>query len=133
MDAKLYLTISAVLSVIYAAAFILLPGPSIVLFGGPAELHTMLNLQFFGAALLALAVTDWLARDFRDLDAVRGVLIGAAVGDAAVGLVTIWGLMQGSINALGWSSLLVAALLLVGAIYCLSNAQRANVGTVGRL
>jgi hypothetical protein len=128
MNAKLYLTISAVLSVLYAAAFILLPGPTVVLFGGPAEPHNMLNVQFFGAALLALAVTDWLAKDFRDSDAVRGVIIGAVVGDAAVCLVTLWGLIQGSLNALGWSSLMVAGLLLIGALYCLSTGSRGGAG-----
>jgi len=116
MNAKLYLTISAVLSVLYAAAFILLPGPTAALFGGPAEPHSLLNLQFFGTALLALGATDWLAKDFRDSDAVRGVLIGAVVGDVAVGPLTIWGIVQGLINELGWSSRIVAGLLLLGAI-----------------
>src|SRR5229473_3271998 len=112
MNAKVYLTISAVLSVLYAIGFILFPGPSVVLFGGPPEPHVMLNLQFFGAVLLALGVTDWFAKDFRESDAVRGVLIGAAVGDFAVGLVNVWGMIQGLVNALAWSSLIVACLLL---------------------
>jgi hypothetical protein len=55
MDVKRCLTILVVLSVLYAAAIILLPGPSIVTFGGPAEAHTM---QLFGAALLASAATQ---------------------------------------------------------------------------
>src|SRR5260370_20746350 len=57
MNAKLYLTISAVLLVLYAIGFILFPGPSVVLFGGPPEPHVMLNLPFFGATLLALGLT----------------------------------------------------------------------------
>jgi hypothetical protein len=73
MNAKLYLTIAAVLSVLYAAAFILLPKPSVVLFGGPPEPHVLLNVQFFGAALLALGAIFWLAKDFQESDAARGV------------------------------------------------------------
>jgi hypothetical protein len=132
MNAKLYLTISAVLTVIYAAAFILLPGPSVALFGGPPEPHVMLNIQFFGTALLALGVTDWLAKDFRDSDAVRGVLIGAVVGDVAVGLLTIWGMIQGLPNGVAWSSLIVAGLLLLGALYCLWTISPVGAEKVAR-
>src|SRR5260370_31708444 len=126
MSTKLYLTIAAVLTVLYAIGFIILPGPTVVLFGGPPEPHVMLNLQFFGAALLALAVTEWFAKDFREPDAVRGVLIGAAVGDVAVGLVNVWGMIQGLVNALAWTSLIVIGLLLLGALYCLSTGSRAG-------
>jgi chromate transport protein ChrA len=93
----------------------------------------MLNFQYFGAALLALGVTDWFAKDFRDSDAVRGVLIGAAVADVAIGLVTIWGLMQGLANGLAWTSVIIAVLLLLGALYCLSTISRTTgVGKVVR-
>ena len=121
MDAKRYLTISSVIAFLYGLAFELFPGRVTQLFGVTPEAHLSLNLRFFGAALIGLATTQWLARDFKDWDAVRGVLIGAVAGDALIGLVNLWGTFRGLINGLAWSSTLLVALLLFGAFYCLAN------------
>jgi hypothetical protein len=123
MNAKTYLTISAVLAFLYGLAFELFPGPVTALFGVTPEAHLTLNLRFFGAALIGLGTTQWLARDFKDWDAVRGVLIGAVAGDAVIGLVNLWGTFRGLINALAWTSTLIIALLLIGAVYCLTMRQ----------
>ena len=121
MDAKLYLAISSVIAFLYGLAFELFPGPVTALFGVTPEAHLTLNLRFFGAALIGLATTQWLARDFKHWDAVRGVLIGAVAGYALIGLVNLWGTFRGLINGLAWSSTLLVVLLLIGAFYCLAN------------
>ena len=95
MGSKLYLTLAAIAAIVYGLGFLLIPGPVVALYGGPIEPHVLLNAQFFGAALLGLGVIEWLAKDFRDKDAVRGVLIGAAIGDALVGLVNVSGSNSG--------------------------------------
>ena len=86
MTVKLYLTITAILAVLYGLGFVLVPGSMVALYGGPPEPHVTLNIQFFGSALLALAVIAWFAKDFRDRDAARGVLIGIVVTDVVGGL-----------------------------------------------
>ena len=121
MNAKSYLTISAILAIIYGLSFELFPGQVTEMFGVTPEAHITLNLRFFGAALLGLGATHWLAKDFADWAAVRGVLIGAVVGDAVILLVNLWGTYRGLVNGLAWSSTVVAALLLIGALYCLTN------------
>lgn len=80
---------------------------------------SILNIRFFGAALLSIGVISWLARDFRDWDAVRAVLIGSVVGDVFGGLVNIWGTFRGLTNGLAWSTTILYVLLLLGALYCL--------------
>ncbi len=124
MSVKLYLTIAAIVAILYGIAFVLIPGMVVVTFGAPPEVHVNLNLQFCGAALLGWGVIVWFARDFRDWQAVRGVLIGSAVGDAALLLVNLWATLQHFLNRLVWSSTVVTLLLLVGALYCLSMGAR---------
>jgi uncharacterized protein YjeT (DUF2065 family) len=124
MDSKLYLTVAAIVAIIYGLGFVLIPSHLVALYGMAPEPHLVLNIRFFGTTLIALGVIFWFARDVREWAAVRGVLIGAIVGDALGVLVNLWGTMKGLLNGLAWSSTVVYIALLVGAIYCLSTGAR---------
>lgn len=124
MDSKLYLTIAAIVAILYGIGFVLIPANLVGLYGVKPDPNVILNIQFFCAALIGLGVIFWLARDFADWAAVRGVLIGAVVSDAIGLLVNLWGTMQGLMNGLAWSSTIVYILLLLGALYCLATGSR---------
>ncbi|MGC1352493.1 MAG: hypothetical protein WA858_22370, partial [Xanthobacteraceae bacterium] len=80
MDSRLYLTIAAVVAILYSLAFLLLPVQASLFFSGFAEPRAVWNLRFCGAAVLAWGLIVWFARDFRDWDAVRSVLIAEHCG-----------------------------------------------------
>jgi uncharacterized membrane protein YfcA len=122
MSSKLYLTIAAVLAILYGIGFVLVPAKMGELYGVQPEPHAILNVQYFGSALLAWGVILWFARDL-DWAAVRGVLIGSVVGDAVGGLLSVWGISQGLVNAFGWTSVIIYVLLLLGALYFLKPAS----------
>jgi len=122
MSSKLYLTIAAVLAILYGIGFVLIPAKMGELYGVQPEPHAILNVQYFGSALLAWGVIMWFARDL-DWAAVRGVLIGSVVGDAVGGLLSVWGISQGLVNAFGWTSVVIYVLLLLGALYFLKPAS----------
>ena len=124
MTAKLYLTISAIIAVLFGIGFILIPARMGELYGVIQNGTSILNIRFFGSALLSIAVISWLARDFRDWDAVRAVLIGSVVGDVFGGLVNLWGTFRGVMNGLAWSTTILYVLLLLGALYCLYTGSR---------
>jgi hypothetical protein len=126
MSAKLFLTITAVLGILYGLAFVFFPSQIAPIYGVPADPHTVLEIQFFGSALIWVGVVSWLARDFRDWDAVRGVLIATAVGCIVGGGVNLLGTFQGLMNGMAWSSTVIYALLLVGALYCISAGPEAS-------
>jgi hypothetical protein len=119
VSAKMLLTIYAVIAVLFGLAFVLTPTTASAVYGVPPDPHTALNAQFFGSALIGLAVVFWFARDFRDWDAVRGVLIAAVIADIVGGGVNLLGTFQGLLNGMAWSTTLIYVLLLVGALYCL--------------
>ena len=123
MSSKLYLTIAAVLAILYGIGFVLIPAKMGELYGVQPEPHVILNVQYFGSALLAWGVILWFARDL-DWAAVRGVLIGSVVGDAVGGLLSVWGISEGLVNAFGWTSVVIYVLLLLGALYFLSPGSR---------
>jgi hypothetical protein len=59
----------------------------------------------------------WFARDFRDWDAVRGVLHGSVVGLAINIIINVVATIQGWLTANAWGSTVVLVLLLLGGIY----------------
>jgi len=114
MSTKLYLTMASVVAILYALAFLLIPVQASLFFSGFAEPRAVLDLRFCGAAVLAWGLIVWFARDFRDWEAVRSVLIASAVGLAANIIINIWATLQGWLNANAWGSTVVLFLLLLG-------------------
>jgi hypothetical protein len=74
----------------------------------------VLTGRLFGAALLALGLIFWFARD-NSFESVRGVLIATGIADTVGLVVVVMGTMAGTTNSMGW----VAALIyLFGAAGC---------------
>ena len=117
MVLKLYLTIAAVVAILYALAFLLIPIQASLFFSGFAEPRAILYLRFCGAAVLAWGLIVWFARDFRDWNAVLGVLIASIVGLVANIIINVWATFQGWLNASAWGTTVVLALLLLGGVY----------------
>ena len=66
MSAKIFLTINAVLAILYGLGFVLVPASSLAVYGVAPDPHVILSTQFFGSALLGIGVVFWFAKDFPD-------------------------------------------------------------------
>ena len=117
MDTKLYLTITAIVAVLYAVAFLLFPVQASLFFSSFAEPRAVWYLRFCGAAILAWGLIVCFARDFRDWHAVRRVLIASAVRLAVNIIIAVAAIVQGWLNANAWGSTAVLVLLLLGGLY----------------
>ena len=53
MDTKLYLTVAAIVAILYALAFLVIPVQASLFFSDFAEPRAVLYLRFCGAAILA--------------------------------------------------------------------------------
>jgi Na+(H+)/acetate symporter ActP len=124
MTSRSLLTITAVVSVLYGLAFVLVPDKINALYGVPSAPHIDLYTRFFGSALLGFGVATWFAKDFRSWDAIRGVLIGIVVTTAIGGLIALFAVLTGLSNAMTWTSVVVYVLLLAGALYWLSQGEK---------
>ena len=128
MSARHFFTFTAVLGILYGLAFEFIPNTMETIYGAGVspDPHVALNSQYFGSALIWLGVISWFARDFRDWDAIRGLLIAAVVGSVVGGAVNLLGTFQGLLNVIAWTSTIVYAVVLVWAIYCLSAGPEAS-------
>ncbi len=124
MDTKVYLTIAAVVAILYAFGFLVIPVQASLFFSGFAEPRAVLNLRLCGAAVLAWGLMVWFARDFQDWAAVRSVLIASVVGLAVNIVINVWATLQGWLNANAWWCTVVLLLLLLGGAYQLSIGAR---------
>ena len=102
MNTKLYLTVAAVVAILCALAFLLIPVQASLFFSNFAEPRAILYLRFCGAAILAWGLIVWFARNFEGRYAVRSVLIASVVGLAVNIAINVWATLQGWLNARAW-------------------------------
>ena len=121
MNTKLYLTVAAVVAILYALAFLLIPVQASLFLSDFAEPRAILYLRFCGAAILAWGLILWFARNFEGRYAVRSVLIASVVGLAVNIVINVWATLQGWLNGKAWGSTVVLVLLLLGGLYELSQ------------
>jgi hypothetical protein len=123
MTIRTFFAIFAVLSLLFGISFVLAPGQVLSNYGIASSPTVDLMSRLFGGTLLAMAVILWCARDFHDEASVRTVLIGLGIADAVNLVVAIMATSAGTINALGWSTVLIYLCGAVGAGYFLTAGK----------
>jgi hypothetical protein len=119
MNVGVFLAIAAAIAIIYGVAFILVPDFVLVTYGMTPDAPLDLMARYFGLTLLGIGSVTWLVRETSDGKALRGLLSGLAI-QGVVGLaVSIWGTVSGTMNGMGWSAVLIYAVLLAGYLYYL--------------
>ena len=119
MTTKTYFTIISIVGIIFGVGILLAPAQLGLIYNVKESPDVELAQRLFGGALLAWALTGWFAKDFPDFAALRGILISYAIGHTAGLLVTVFGVLSGLLNSLGWLNVLIFLFGVVGSIYCL--------------
>ncbi|HEY8793334.1 MAG TPA: hypothetical protein VIM15_00200 [Gemmatimonadaceae bacterium] len=122
-----FITIAAVIAIAFGVSFAVAPALMLTLYGIPSHPGTTILARFFGATLFNLGLVVFSLRNVlepaRHMGFVRASLIGTFLGL----LVAIHGQRTGAVNALGWSSVAIYALLSLGyAYFALGNRQTAS-------
>jgi hypothetical protein len=119
MSVKMFLAIAAAIAVVYGIAFVAAPDFVQANYGMTTNASSILAGRYFGLTLLGLGLITWLVRETSDVKALRGLLWGLAIQSAIGVLVSIWGTSSGTMNGMGWSAVLIYAVLLAGYLYYL--------------
>ena len=119
MNVKVFLAIAAAIAVVYGIAFIKVPDFVQATYGMTSTASSILAARYFGLTLLGLGLVTWLVRETSDQKALRGLLSGLAIQSLIGALVSIWGTTSGTMNGMGWSAVLIYAVLLAGYVYYL--------------
>jgi hypothetical protein len=113
MNTRTVLTVAAVIAIIFALGLILMPAFMGTLYGTGTSPVQDLLARYFGTALLAIGLIDWLARDM-DFATLRPIILGNLIGDAVGLIVTLMGTLGGVMNSMGWLSAALYILLVLG-------------------
>jgi hypothetical protein len=114
MRLTLTLSVTAIGSLIFGLAYLLVPTALLSLYGVTLDPGTQWVARLFGSALLGYATIFWLARKIPSGPALRAVLIGAFVGATTGLVVAVLGLPLDSGPALLWSIVIIYFLLVLG-------------------
>ena len=119
MKLKTLLVINAILLGFFGFTPLLAPEASAAPYGitlDPVSKH--LN-QLLGAVYLGFAVLAWMARKVTAPDAIQAILLAFFISYGISMIVTIIDVLSGLGNALGWSSVALYLLMLLGFGYYL--------------
>jgi hypothetical protein len=108
-----------ILGLVFGLSFLLVPATVLPLYGLSTDPATVLMSRFFGVALFHLGMLLYLLRDIRDVASQRALVTAGVAGSAAGAAVGLMGVLGGLVNALGWSTVAIYALLLVGYLTCM--------------
>jgi hypothetical protein len=111
------LVVAAAIGAIFGVAFVVASGPLLAIYGITLDKAGTLVAQLFGAALISLAVLNWLARNVTDPAARQAVVLGNLAGDVVGFVVILLGQLAGVANAIGWSNVAIYLLLALGFAY----------------
>jgi hypothetical protein len=114
MKLSTFLSIVAVVAVLFGIAFVLAPVETLAPYGVVADRNTAIMGRFFGAALLTVGLIAWFARPITDSVGRRAILIGNLIGDVVGFIVALQGQLNGVTNALGWSTVVIYGVFALG-------------------
>jgi hypothetical protein len=119
MTVRNYLTVTAIVGLIFGVAFLVAAGPLVGMYNVQLNDGGVFVGRLFGVALIGLGLIAWFGRDLRDTQAVRAIILTELVANGLGFLVALWGQLTGvgGVNALGWSTVLIYLLLAAGAAY----------------
>ena len=114
MKLNVFMAIVAVVAVLFGLGFVLVPEQLMSLYGAAPDAGTNYMAQLLGAALLGFAVILWLCKDAEDSPVRQAILLGLFVAEGVGFGVALIIQLGGTINALGWSTVIIYLLFTLG-------------------
>jgi hypothetical protein len=126
VDHKLrpFLWIAAIITVINGISYAAVPQALLPNYGVEPTAGAVLGFRFLGSALLAFGLILWFQRKLQVWEPLRGLLIGASVGNIVGVIVSLWATLTGVMNGGGWLFVVTYAVLLAGYLYFLITGSQ---------
>jgi hypothetical protein len=109
-----FMSIASVLALLFGLAFLLAPVPVSSVYGVALEPNGAWLGRYLGAALLGVGLLTWLARNARQGEGLRAIILGLFVLSAISLVLAVLHALSGLANALAWSTVIIYLFLTLG-------------------
>ncbi len=106
------MSIKAVICLFFGFGEVLIPTTLMSLYGAALDPGGAFMAQLFGAAFILLGLLLWLMRNTTEASTVKAFSMSLFLGDAVGFVVSLIAVLNGVVNALGWTT--VALYLFIG-------------------
>lgn len=114
MKLKTMMTTKSVISLFFGVAFLLVPIQVMAIYNLSLDAGGALITRLLGAAFIMLGIWLAMARDVDEPAARRAVCVSSVVADTIAAVVVALTLLSGVGNWLGWTNVILYALLALG-------------------
>jgi len=114
MRLSTFLAAAGCLGIGFGLAFLLAPGATLAPYGVGTDPAGLQMSRFFGAALLQAGLVLLLSRNVTEPSTRRGIVLGGFLGSIAGLAIAVGGQLATLANGLGWSTVAIYGLLLLG-------------------
>jgi len=114
MTLRNWMSVKAVICVLFGVGFVILPGTLLSLYGISLDEAGIFITRLFGQAFILLGLLLWLARNTTEPSTQRAFALSVFVGDAIGFVVALVAQLSGIVNALGWVTVILYLILALG-------------------
>ncbi|MHB9032041.1 MAG: hypothetical protein ACYC6L_03225 [Anaerolineae bacterium] len=107
------LLVAMILEAVFGLGFTLIPAFMLTPFGISADANLVVMSRLFGTALIGLAVVLWYVRGSKQPDVKKGSAYGFTAYYLLSGIVMLMAVLGGQMNPLGWSMVVLHAVLAI--------------------
>lgn len=114
MSRSLFLTIAAVLGVLFGLAFLLVPAQAMSMYGITLDTAGLFVARYMGSGYFGLGLIYWFARSADESTALRALLLGGFIFALAALGVALYDVFAGVGNSMVWSTVVIDLFLAAG-------------------
>lgn len=114
MRFNMFLLIAGLVALVFGLGFLFFPVALLAQYGVHTDAAGLLMSRYFATALIELGLIVYLVRNVTEPAAQRAIALGGFLGTLVGLALTVKAELTGMLNAVGWSSVVIYALLTLG-------------------
>jgi hypothetical protein len=127
MSINTFMKIAGAVAIIFGIGWLVFPRFMLATYGVLTTGDAILVTRFLGLTSIAWGLVGVLVSQSTDWTALRGAVVGSAVGNILGVIVSAYYTIHGVLNAAGWSAVILYGIFFLGfAYYAMSGQTLAN-------